>query len=196
MSSLQNIYIKELGIEEARAVYIGHAHRDFPSDELKPFSMIEKLWHKGCYKSYGFYDRVGDGLRAYAYTMADNDTGMLLLDYFAVCEKLRGKGYGAEALALLKGACAEWNGMIFEVEDEETAETENVKKIRERRISFYQKNGVIMTDIRSFAFGVDYRIMVLPLGNEAAADDIGDKLSAIYYKMLPEDIYQKMFRIK
>ena len=32
MLSAQNIFIKKLDLEEARAVYIGSAHRDFPSD--------------------------------------------------------------------------------------------------------------------------------------------------------------------
>lgn len=196
MLSTQNIYIKKLLLEEARAVYIGHAHRDFPSDELKPFSMIEKLWEMGCYHAYGFYEEAGDALRAYAFIMADKDTETLLVDYFAVCEGGRGKGYGAAALALLKETCMEWDGIIFEVEDVDSAASDEERQTRRRRISFYENNGVIMTDTRSFAFGVDYRLMVMPLKSGMAAGQVGEKLSAIYKKMLPEHIYKKAFGIR
>ncbi len=199
MLSAQNIYIKPLDLEEARAVYIGSAHKDFPYDELKPFSMIEKLWNRGCYRGYGFYEKAGDKgnkLRAYAFTMADSDTNMLLLDYFAVCEEARGNGYGSMALSLLKEACMEWDGIIFEVEDTAFAKNEEECLTRRRRIAFYEKNGVIMTDARSYAFGVDYMIMVMPLGNENFGQNIGENLAAIYKKMLPNEIFMREFKLR
>lgn len=196
MLSVRNIYIRQLQLEEARAVYIGNAHKDFPSDELKPFSMIEKLWNKGCYKCYGFYDKAGDVLRAYAFTVADESADMLLLDYFAVCMEARGQGYGAAALCLLKETCTECGGIIIEVEDEASAASKEERLVRKRRIAFYEKNGVLMTDIRSFAFGVDYRLMVMPLKNEPAMNQVGEKLAAIYKMMLPEEIYKKAFGIR
>ena len=201
MSSTQNIYIKPLQLEEARTVYIGHAHRDFPSNELKPFSMIEKLWNNDCYCGYGFYEVTSNGemehkLRAYAFTMADTTANMLLLDYFAVCEESRGKGYGGAALALLKEDCMEWDGIIFEVEDDETANSEEERKQRRRRIAFYEKNGVIMTKEKSRAFGVDYKLMVMPLGDEKAEIQLGEKLAAVYRKMLPDAVFKEQFQLR
>ncbi|MBQ6806906.1 MAG: hypothetical protein IJO97_05695 [Lachnospiraceae bacterium] len=214
MSSTWNIYVKPLDIREAKAVYIGHGHQDFPQNELKPFSMIEALWDKGFYRGYGFYEKadcaeerndsnVGKGrsegkdiLRAYAFTMADPDEHMLLVDYFAVCEEARGKGYGGNALALLKESCTEWDGIIFEVEDDESAESEEEKILRKRRICFYEQNGVKMAEARSFAFGVDYKLMVLPIAKETAGEGVGEKLASIYRKMLPLDVFNTMFRLR
>ncbi|MBO5208438.1 MAG: hypothetical protein J6B68_03740 [Lachnospiraceae bacterium] len=215
MSSTLNIYVKPLDIREAKAVYIGNAHQDFPQNELKSFSMIEDLWNKGFYRGYGFYENVGESaetgsaevrsaeatagkdiLRGYAFTMADPDAHILLVDYFAVCEEARGKGYGGKALALLKESCTEWDGIIFEVEDDESAESEEERLLRQRRISFYEKNGVEMTKDRSYAFGVDYKLMVLPVTDEKAGEGVGEKLSSIYQKMLSEQIFQTMFRLR
>ncbi|MCM1387352.1 MAG: GNAT family N-acetyltransferase [Bacillus sp. (in: Bacteria)] len=196
MSSSLSIYSKRLSIEEARAVYIGHAHRDFPSDELKPFSMIEKLCSNGCYECCGFYRKEDDGLCAYAFLMADADTNMLLLDYFAVCEELRGKGYGAAVLKILKQDYITRNGIIFEVEDDETADSEEEKINRKRRIAFYEKNGVMMTDEKSHAFGVDYKLMVMPLADKAAQERVGEKITSVYEKMLPQKIFLEMFRLR
>ena len=213
MLSDQNIYIKQLNLEEARAVYIGHSHQDFPSDELKPFSMIEKLWNNKCYFGYGFYEADGKNevsafsetaeikpsehiLRAYAFLMADDSTNMLLLDYFAVCEEARGKGYGSAALNLLKENCIDWDGILFEVEDETGAESEEEKLIRRRRIAFYEKSGVIMTDTKSHVFGVDYKLMVMPLASEAAGEHIDEKLTSMYKLMLPKMVFEREFQLR
>lgn len=209
MSSNRNIYIKPLNLEEARAVYIGNAHRDFPSDELKPFSMIEKLWNNKCYFGYGFYEteiqekcdedeteKPEDVLRAYAFLMADKSENMLLLDYFAVCEAARGNGYGTAALALLKEGCMEWGGMIFEVEDEDSAESEEEKLIRKNRIAFYEKCGVIMTDIKSHVYGVDYKLMVMALASDTAGERLDEKITSIYKLMLPRYVFDSVFRLR
>lgn len=91
MSLIQNIYSRPMQLAEAKAVYIGRGHRDFPLNELKPFSMIEILINSGCYECCGFYQKEDDSLCAYAFMMADKETDMLLLDYFAVCEEVRKK---------------------------------------------------------------------------------------------------------
>ncbi len=196
MSLTSSIYSRTLSLEEIRTVYISRAHLDFPPDELKSFSTIERLWNNGCYKGYGFYTKEDHVLRAYALTMADGDLQMLLLDYFAVCEENRGEGYGTEALSLLKEHCREWDGIIFEVEDDESVCSEEERQIRKRRINFYERNGVLMTGYRSCVFGVDYRLMVLPLGAPDAGEQLGEKISSIYRKMLPEKVYQEMFRLR
>ncbi|MCM1144389.1 MAG: hypothetical protein NC318_01575 [Blautia sp.] len=206
MSSIQNISIRPLRIDEAKAVYLEHAHRDFPAGELKPFSMIEMLWKQGCYRAYGFYEDMEgeDGgvkkekqkLRAYAFIMADSAANMLLLDYFAVCGKARGKGFGTAALGLLKEECMEWDGIIFEVEDDEEDCTEEERQIRKKRIAFYERNGVVMTDVRSYVFGVAYKLMVLCLGSERAGKRLGEKLASVYRRMLPEAIFEKEFRLR
>ncbi|MDE5931621.1 MAG: GNAT family N-acetyltransferase, partial [Lachnospiraceae bacterium] len=173
MSSIRNIYSRPMQQAEAKTVYIGRGHQDFPPNELKPFSMIEKLMNSGCYECCGFYEKETDELCAYAFMMADADTNMLLLDYFAVCEEVREKGYGSAAIELLKEDYTKWDGMIFEVEDDDTANTEEEKQIRQRRIAFYERNGVVMTNQKSCAFGVDFKLMVMDLGCVAKKDNIG-----------------------
>lgn len=198
MSFHSNLSIKTLTPEETREIYVNHAHKDFPPAELKPFSTIENLRKKGWYCCYGFFEKAdkAESLCAYAFTMADNDVNMLLLDYFAVCEEYRGKGYGAAAFALLKENAAKWDGVIIEVEDDDMAEDAEEKRIRQKRIAFYEKNGAKMTGERSAAFGVDYKLMTFITGSGAAKGQIGAKLSSIYRKMLSEEVYRENFRLR
>ena len=181
---------------EARAVYLGRGHHDFPANELKPFSMIERLMDSGCYECCGFYEKESDELCAYAFMLADSDTNMLLLDYFAVCEEVREKGYGSAVLGLLKEDYTKWGGMIFEVEDDDTADTEEEKQLRQRRIAFYERNGVVMTKQKSWAFGVDYKLMAMSLGGIVTEDNVGYFLESMYRKMLPENIFREQFRLR
>ncbi len=86
--------------------------------------------------------------------------------------------------------------MLFEVEDDDAAETEAEKRLRRRRISFYEKNGVLMTSQRSRAFDVDFRLMVMNLGKTAMDDNIGYLISSMYRKMLPDNLFREHFRLR
>ena len=196
MSLTRNIYSRPMKLEEARAVYIGRGHRDFPSNELKPFSMIEELMNSGRYECCGFYEEERDELCAYAFMLADSDTNMLLLDYFAVCEEVRGNGYGSAVVILLKEDYTKWDGIIFEVEDDDTADTDEEKQIRQRRIAFYERNGVVMMKQRSHAFGVDFKLMVMNLRNITTDSNVGYFIEDMYRKMLPENIFREQFRLR
>ena len=163
--------------------------------------MIEQMWDRGCYRSYGFYETIEqegqleDVLRAYALMVADHGKQMLLLDYFAACKETRGQGYGSVALQQLKELCRGWKGIVIEVEDDEQPLPEMVMNQRKRRISFYQKSGCQMTSTRSYVFGVDYRIMVLPVEDETAGMDMAEKVTSIYNCMHTDEMLQKHFKI-
>lgn len=199
--SKKQCWQKELTLEETREIYESYGKQDFPADERKPFSMIEQMWDRGCYRSYGFYETIEqegqpeDVLRAYALMVEDHRKQMLLLDYFAACKETRGQGYGSVALQQLKEVCRGWKGIVIEVEDDEQPLPEMVMNQRKRRISFYQKSGCQMTSTRSYVFGVDYRIMVLPVEDEAAGMDMAEKVTSIYNCMHTDEMLQKHFKI-
>ena len=48
------LYARELTINEAEEIYEKHLRRDFPPDEVKPFSIIRKMSSKRNYYMYGF----------------------------------------------------------------------------------------------------------------------------------------------
>lgn len=89
-----------------------------------------------------------------------------------------------------------YDGMLFEVEDDDAAETEAEMQLRRRRISFYERNGVVMTEQRSRAFGVDFRLMVMNLGKTSEENDIGYLIASMYQKMLPENIFKEQFLLR
>lgn len=200
-----NLRLKKLALEKAREIYSTCMQTDFPPEEIKPFAVIEKMWKAGSYFAYGFYEEGDKGiisgqqedaqLCAYAFLLANKEEQVLLLDYFAVCRHKRGNGYGSCALSLLQGECADWSALVIEVEDDETALEETVQKIRRRRISFYTHAGCIMTGTRSRVWGVDYRIMALPLKDRRPQEDMAKKVTALYGGMYGEEDMKKHFKM-
>ena len=194
------LYAGELTINVAEEIYEKHLNGDFPPDEVKPFSIIKEMWSKKNYYMYGFYEK-GKGQReetlcAYAFLLADHKRKMLLLDYFAVCGQLRGLGYGSCALAMLREECADWSGIMIEVEDDELPGLdEETRKVRQRRIAFYKGADCQMTTTRSRLWGVDYRIMVLPVMDSQAGEDMAGKIRSVYQCMYDDAVLQKRFAI-
>ncbi|MDE6881716.1 MAG: N-acetyltransferase [Lachnospiraceae bacterium] len=194
------LYAGELTINVAEEIYEKHLKGDFPPDEVKPFSIIKEMWLKKNYYMYGFYEK-GKGQReetlcAYAFLLADHKRKMLLLDYFAVCGQLRGSGYGSCALAMLREECADWSGIMIEVEDDELPGLdEETRKVRQRRIAFYKGADCQMTTTRSRLWGVDYRIMVLPVMDSQAGEDMAGKIRSVYQCMYDDAVLQKRFAI-
>ena len=204
---MPGIYAEKVSLETAWEIYETYMKVDFPPDEIKPFSVIEKMWKKNSYFVYAFYENEvedsaeqdkddGRVICAYAFLLADNKNRVLLLDYFAVCAQKRGTGYGSCALALLREACADWNALIVEVENDEMEDIDDkTRTTRKRRISFYTEAGCHMTDVKSRLWGVNYRIMVLPLSDRYAGEHIGEKLVSLYRGMYDEKKLKENFEI-
>lgn len=198
---MAQLQARKLTLIQTKEIYDTYMRVDFPPEELKPFSMIEDMWKRGHYFTYGFYEQNGgteaekEVLRAYAFFVADYEEQMLLLDYFAALANTRGQGYGSMALQQLKEVCSDWKGIVIEVEDNELELEESVRDIRNRRIAFYNRNGCYMTEVRSYVFGVDYRIMVLPVADEKAGEHMAQKVTGIYHCMHKDEVLKKNFKI-
>lgn len=182
--------LRQLIKEEIKKIYSEHMVIDFPKEELKPFDAIERLMGRKIYKCYGLYDN--EELLAYAFFNTSNS--YLLLDYFSVCKKYRSKGIGSKFFSLLKEECKDHDGIIVEVEDLESANTQTEKIIRQRRIDFYMKNGMKMTNVLCELFNVNYSIMCI---SKTEFDDsiICDEIKNIYKEMVPVKFYWRYVKV-
>lgn len=182
--------LKKLNDEDIINVYNNHMRRDFPIEELKPVDVIQKLVKKENYICYGLYDN--GQLLAYAFLVSSKS--YILIDYYSVCEEYRNKGIGSKFLNILKEKCKDYHGIMVEVEKIECAPDETEKSIRKRRIDFYKRNGMIMTNISCELFGVNFSIMCLC--NMKIEDlDVFEALQAIYKDITPSMLYTKYVKI-
>lgn len=107
----------------------------FPSNEQMPVWFLKLLALRKAVKFNAFYD--GNSLCGILYTVENED--MVFILYLAVNERIRSKGYGSLILQYVKEH-SEGKNIVLNVE----AIKPNVANIeqREKRISFYEKNGI------------------------------------------------------
>ena len=149
--------IRKLDLKAGKAIYSQMLCKDFAPCEVKPWEKIVKLAEEGLYEIYGLLE--GDTLLAYGFLSKMRVGNYLLMDYFAVNEKFRGKGYGQYFLTHIKGIYQEISGIVFEVEDVKKSETRQEMEIRKRRIHFYEKAGLKLYPLYAKIYDADYQIM-------------------------------------
>lgn len=148
--------------------------RSFPKNEKFSFYALARRYRKG---DVEFLSIVEDGAFAGLMIMAEND-GSCLLNYFAVNERSRGRGYGGQALALLKERIG-GNDLFLDIELVST-DAKNVEQ-RERRKAFYVRNGFLETGLRFALFGDKFEI--LSTGADMDMAMLHAMLGRIYGKM-------------
>lgn len=187
--------LKRLDRAEMEEIYRRQMPGDFPPAELKPWKRIEEMLAEGVYFAYGLYEE--GRLMAYAF-FVETDRRQILLDYYAVSAQARGRGIGSRFIALLREELQRQgcSVLLIEVENPDYARTEEERKQQQRRIHFYEKNGVQMTGQQSCLFSVEYKIMYLPMQGEKEEGELRAALERIYHTMFPQKYFGKEVRIR
>lgn len=183
------MHIKQLSIEEVSDIFVNSMQLDFPQNEIKPLSAIKKLMLQNLYPCYGLY--ADDILSAYAFFCHAISGECLLLDYYAVIKAHRSKGYGSIFLKNLQETLNNFSGIIVELESINAAKNETERLERERRISFYKRNGVQKTDIFSNLFGVEFDIFYSPIKKQWDDLFVYRELDKIYDVIFPKELRDK-----
>lgn len=148
--------IKELCFEQIEAIYNDHMKKDFPPDELFPLARMKTLLARKQYLCLGLSEN--DIPVGYAFYVTDGSSAALG-DYFAIFEKYRNSGLGTSALEAFNEYLSDFKLVLGEVEDPDYAADDNAKALMQRRIEFYRRNGLHITDIKVRTFGVNYLLI-------------------------------------
>lgn len=182
--------LKLLGENEVVKIYEEKMPEDFAKGEIKPLARILELSRQGKYFCYGLYD--GEIFAGYCFLVVSRERDAVLLDYFAVSEKLRGQGLGSMCLRLLKEEIRRQNfgTLILEVENPRFGKDEEEKLLRRRRIAFYIRNGMTLTPLRIFLYDVEYLVMT---ENKQEMFRTAGQIYHVYQVLLkPDKIHTKL----
>jgi len=180
--------IRRLTAEETANVYHSYLEYDFPPDERRPLSWVLSLSEQGKYLTVGSFD-VADQLVAYAFFGKSSSGKTLMMDYFAVVKDQRQCGVGSRFFRELGERFSDYLGIVYEVEAPEKAVSEDERILRRRRINFYLRNGGCMTRVYSRVYGVDYRMMYIPIQGDWDDEFVAMELEDAYRVMIPSDRY-------
>lgn len=138
--------------------------KSFPENERFDFSMMTKN-ESGNYETFAFYhNEVFVGFAIFL-----NSLDISHIIYFATEPELRGKGFGAKALAALRRIKSD-RRIIVDIEREVPGCDEN--EIRKRRKNFYLRNGYSETEVRYRWQDESYEILVS--GGSLTREDFGN----------------------
>ena len=119
----------------------------FPRDERKPFGVICRMFREGKADIWCILaDRKFCG---FATTVNGDD--LILVDYFAITEKRRGKGIGKAAMECLLSLYA-GKGVFLEIESPDRPGLD--RELRKKRKAFYLSCGYEELGVRAKVFGV------------------------------------------
>ncbi|WP_167954912.1 GNAT family N-acetyltransferase [Anaerosporobacter faecicola] len=180
--------------EQVKDLYEQHMIVDFPQSELKTLDQIMSYLDLGIYTIYGLYEK--EELLAYAMFMLQEKKEFQLLDYYACNRKYRGRGYGSYLLQELSKVDQTSKGYLIEVESVRTAANEEERMIRERRIHFYEKNGLRRTSLRTNVYGVEFDILYLPIQWDGEDTVLQAAIEELYLQMFGEVNYEKYTTIE
>ena len=138
----------------------------FPRIERKPFRLILRQCEKGEAELFAIESNDGK-FAGFALTVKYSD--IVMLDYFAIHPKVRGKGIGSRALQMLKAKYAE-SRFILEIES--TEEPCKNPEARIKRREFYLRNGMKPAGFTAHVFFTDLEVLTAgkPVGFEEYRD--------------------------
>lgn len=125
--------------------------RAFPRYERKPFKIIRRMQKEGR-TDVLLAERDG---RFAGLAATINGGDVILLDYFAVSEKLRGQGIGSAFLTSLLDQYA-GRGLFVEIE---AADRDDPTGEKGRRKAFYLRNGLTDLHVVAILFGVRMELL-------------------------------------
>ncbi len=184
--------VRELALAQLRTLYFGRLQEDFPANEIKPLSAIERALARDEYVCYGAMG--GEDILAYAFfvRLGEGERGFSLFDYFAVKKEARCMGVGSAFLQrLISGPLKSMAAVLLEVEDPACAWNEEERDIRNSRIRFYLRNGLTDTSVTAAVYGVQFRILALPVGPCPSQDETRRMYADLYRAVMPPRIFAR-----
>lgn len=179
--------LRKISVEELRELYQRELCFDFPPEELKPLSSMERLMADGRYDPMVMEDQ-GEAL-GYALVWLDRDRRYALLDHLGVLRGKRNGGLGSGLLTLLGEHYPELFG---EAEAPDSGDPEE-DQLRARRLGFYERNGFRQLSYECAMFGMHYR--ALYRGPEEDDDLILQKHRKVYQDFFSSQQMQRFIQL-
>ena len=183
--------LKQLTNQEIKYVFNHHLVHDFPKNETRPLQSIYDLKDQNRYFCYGAYNH--NKLVGYAFFTKSSHDNEFLMDYLAVTLHNRGQGYGSKIIQLIKKEFK--NEIVFaEVEAIKDHLDKSILEIRNRRISFYKRNGFKQSDVDSIVYGVHYAMIYLS-STTLSPSIMYQKVNDLYFYLFGKERYQKHIKV-
>lgn len=178
--------LKKVNIKEFKKIIYPEYKRIFPKVERRRYPEIKKPYNKNI---TSIIEIISDNqFIGFAITNSLKDNSYIYLDYFAILPEYQHKGYGTEAIKLLKEYYKDFDGIFIEIEKVGNADNNEENRLREKRAKFYENLGFCKMNFNLKLFTVTYSAYVLPCKGEKLCDsDAINNIFNIYNAIYGED---------
>lgn len=188
MLELVNVDIKEF----KQTIYKEYENL-FPENERKSYRFLKHTYNKGITQIIKILD--DNEFVGFMIINKIENVQYLCLDYFAILPQYQNKGYGTQALKLLKEQCKNYNGVYVEIERVRNDDTQE-DKIRTRRAKFYEDIGFYKLSFDLLLFSVEYSLYMLQTSDVKEDEEkITKDIFTIYNTIIGEKRVRKNCRI-
>ena len=190
ISSSFGLSLKELDNAELGYIYREYMARAFPRAEIKKWPMILNLKKKGVYLTFGILDQ--EQFIGYVFLSQDSGgLGLLLGDYYSILPQYRGQGYTVRVHRFFTEYFSDKTAMFVEIEDPFRQEDPAERARMLGRMELFEKTGMRDGKVSVHMFGVDYRLMLFPIGGEIAPEKLREYYHRIYQDVVEESELQQ-----
>lgn len=192
---MKDLQIVNISIEEFKKVVYSEYLKIFPQEERKTLQTIEKSFNKGITKIIQIVNnKIFIGF-IIINTLMDNK--YIQLDYLAILPEYQNKGYGTQAIKLLKKQNEEYDGIFVETEKLGLGINETENTLREKRVKFYQRLGFykLNFDLKWYESLVLSPYMLDVSTNKNSEDEILKSMLKIYIATHGQEKVEKNCKI-
>lgn len=187
--------LKKVSLERFKKIIYPEYKKIFPLGERKSYRRFKKSYTKGITDIIEITienEFIGFFIMNYI-----KENPYIVLDYFAILPKYRCKGYGTEAIKLLKEMYKNYNGIFIEIEQVGGGDTKEENNERQRRARFYEKLGFYKLDFDLKLFAVTYSAYILNCSSDENLpnDKIIEYIFNIYFAVIGEKRVKKNCKV-
>lgn len=187
------IELVNVDIKEFKQTMYEEYKKLFPENERKSYRLLKHTYSKGITQIIKIVDN--NEFVGFMIINKIENIQYLCLDYFAILPQYQNKGYGTQALKLLKEQCKNYNGIYVEVERARNDDTEE-DKIKINRIKFYENIGFYKLSFDLLLFSVEYSLYMLQTSDVKEDEEkITKDIFTIYNTIIGEKRVKKNCRI-
>lgn len=179
------MYLKEIDIKEFKKTIYKEYKKYFPKKERKTYRELKR----GYYNDITTIIKIIVEEQCIGFFIANHlkNNQYLQLDYFAIIQEYQNKGYGTEAIKKLKEYYKNYDGIFIEIEQIYSANTDEERKIRQRRADFYERLGFSKMNFDLELYKVIYSAYILPCKkNIFDEEEVIKEIFKIYNSILGE----------
>lgn len=188
------IKLVNVNIDEFKSTIYPEYLKLFPDSERKTYKMIERCVKDNILKIIKILDE--ENFVGFLIINILENNKYIILDYLGILPEYQHKGYGTEAIKLLKESSTSYNGIFIEVEKIGLGLNEKENKIRQKRVEFYERIGFEKLKFDLELYNVVFSLYILKTASIKEEDEkIIKEIFKIYNAILGEKIVKDKCKI-